>query len=463
MPRILLLVLSGLLFSSGCKKPEDSASQSASSAPPRAAVQLAVVVVDDPSLVSGVELLRGEWAERSGGQLTVTPWSIDELLEADELPADVVIYPARYVGTLVDRDWLRPVRDTVLQNRTFAFNDILPLIRNRSQRYGDQVYALSLGDPPLMLAWQAAALAEVGATPPATWEEFDQLLPRLTQSASQAVGGSVLSGQFTRLKQTWARALLVRTIGYARHRGRTAVLFDPETMEPRITEPPFVRALKELTQMVGQGAPGGPAPRVVISWPAARVSKTGGQPRVGIQFTVLPRASEVYDPSRQRWTPNESAEPIAMLGFAGRSASVTRWSRNATSAFKLLGWIASGETASQLSRRSDATCWFRESQVSQARGWLAGGAAEAGDGAARLVTELLLGDRCFLLPRIAGIDDYLESLDNVVGKAVLEGVSAEQALREAADRWNALSERYGKPRQRAAYRKHLGLDALSPE
>ncbi|NOZ39613.1 MAG: hypothetical protein GXP24_05235 [Planctomycetes bacterium] len=396
-------------------------------APKLAASKLSVLVVDDPPLAAGIKLLRGEWAERTGGQLEIEDWTVEQLLAATKLSADLVIYPSRYVGTLVDRDGLRPVRKSVLQSDEVAFDDLFPLVRNATLPYGGQVYALTLGEPPLMLMGSATDHDSDGQ---AKWDSVGN---------SSDVGSS----QF---RYPYAVALIARGVSYTQSRGGATGWFDADTMQPRIADPPYV---KSLQKMIGNERPStSRKDDVSIGWP------TPGATKSSLYFS-LPLADEVYNPLRDIWEKRETDKPLVFLGFAGRSVSVTRSTRNSASAFKLLKWLVSESIATQLSPRSEATVWFRKSQVAKAKRWLPNSAAS--DETAAIVTKLLSSSNFYLLPRIPGIDEYLQALEEAILRATSEELSAEEVLTEVVEQWNILTDRYGRDRQRAAYRKHLGL------
>ncbi len=412
----------GLAISWGCSRDDASPDAgAATAAKPRAAVQLTLLVVDDPEIAAGASSLRGEWAERSGGELFVQEMTLDELLAAEQLTADAIVYPSRHVGTLVARNWLRPVRDSVLKSDSFAMGDLLPLVRNESMRYAGQIFGATLGEPPLMLAWQDAPVAAAD-----TWEELDQRLALVTGEAE----------------------LIARAASCVDRQRRAELLFDARSMTPRLTSPPVVRALERMVARSNQD--NGTAVPARFTWPSA-VDLEG---EATWHFTALPHAASVFDSLRDRWQPQTDGRPLTVLGFGGRSVSVTRASRNARSAFKLLAWLASGDTATQLSSRSHATVWFRRSQRRQAGRWLAG---QGGDDLAGLVTRQLSSESFYLLPRIPGIDGYLKVLGEAVGQAVRGGSTPGEALESATARWEALTESLGRPRQRLAYRRHLGL------
>src|ERR1700760_3684079 len=73
-----VLLLIALASFAGCPKADQSQPNQQpkpSDAPPatRASVALRVLVVNDPPLVEAINRLRGEWAERSGGELNAVP------------------------------------------------------------------------------------------------------------------------------------------------------------------------------------------------------------------------------------------------------------------------------------------------------------------------------------------------------------------------------------------------------
>ena len=401
----------------------------ASPASPRAAVQLTLLVVDDPQMALAASRLAGEWAERSGGELLIQEMTLDKLLSAQEIVADAIVYPSRHVGTLVSRQWLRPVRDSVLRREDFALGDLLPLVRNESMRYAGKIYGVSLGESPLLFAWQTPNKESLVPLVK-TWENLDQLSP------------------LAAVESELAAELIVRAVSSVDRQYRAELLFDAQTMTPRLTEPPIIRALQHMVARFSQST--NESLQVRITWPSAEGLASDSLWR----FSALPRTGSVFDALRERWQPRATGSPLTVLGFAGRTLSVTRGSRNASSAFKLLAWLTTDEVATQLSSRSHATVWFRGSQRRQAKRWLGG---RGGDELVGLVTQQLTSESFYLLPRIPGIDRYLDSLEKAIVQAVGGERSPVEALEAAADQWEALTETLGQEKQRRAYRWHLGL------
>ena len=438
---ILLLPIS-LLLATGCRKHEGKPPAEIAAPKPSAAVKLTLLVVADAPLAGAAKLLRGEWAERSGGELEIQESSLQGLLEAEQLAANVVIYPSRHLGTLVSRGWLRPVRNMVLDDPEFAHSDILPLVRNRSMRYGGKVYALSMGEPPLLLGWHVSPPGEANTAVPFTWKKLDEFHPQMLDSSG--------------LEFPLSAELLVRALAHTSALRQTALLFDTETMASRLTEVTFQRALTELVASRRGGAAEDSADFAMLTWPTAPVSPHAELSPEKIQLLRLPGAEKVFNESRGEWEPAQHSAPLAVLGFAGRSMSVTRSSRNAASAFKLLAWLGSEGPATHLSRQSRSTMWFRESQTERARQWLS--ELRLTSEPIDAITKLLSGSECFLLPRIPGIDEYLRALEETLQHTLDEELDADESLRATADQWNEITAKFGMDSQRVAYRRHLGLD-----
>lgn len=454
MSRINLAILCfalcfACMLALGCKDPKPTAATGTQDstakghvAPRLAASRLTVLIVDDAPIAAGLKILRGEWSERSGGQLIIKQITGPELQSATELQADLIIYPSRYIGSLVAKNRLRPVRKSVLQSEEVAISDIFPLIRDTVLPYGGEIYALTLGESPLMLAGPTQATADNNVdaeTPPSeaisTWRDLDL---RLNTENSP-------------LQYPLAVEMLVRGTTFAHRRGQSPGWFDSSTMQAKIASPAFVRALEQMqAEKSADVAEQAPMQESIV-WPSAMRTEAAES----LVFRPLPVAAEVYNPLLKKWESNESQASLVFLGFAGRSASVTRSTRNSSSAFKLLQWIASDRIVLQLSPRSEATAWFRQSQVAKASKWLPPGGRSGETSYA--VTKLLSAPRAELLPRIPGIDDYLKSLAESLRPAFDEELSAEEVLAHAAQQWDALTEKLGRDRQRTAYRKHLGL------
>ncbi|MGH7137488.1 MAG: hypothetical protein ACREHD_17220, partial [Pirellulales bacterium] len=112
----------------------------------------------------------------------------------------------------------------------------------------------------------------------------------------------------------------------------------------------------------------------------------------------------------------------------------------------------------RVSTASGATTLFRRSQVESSGEWVDARLGAAGALAYTETVERSLSSAdVFGGPRIDGRGRYLAALDQAVRDAVTGKTSSEKALEDAADEWRKITADLGLDRQRAAYRRSLGL------
>ena len=356
----------GVLLLSGCPRGEQ-AKPPAAAETPRASVALRVLVVNEPELADAINRLRGEWAERSGGELKANSLTWSEVAAAKSLDTDVIIFPSRYMGELCTRGWLRPVRQTILNSREFNAPDVFPLIRRDLMKWGGEVMALPLG---VSIAMR-------------------------TKSTEGHPGVS----------------LLAEAAPAALSNQREGALFEPQTMKPRIGDAAFVSALEGLAKKVPEEGP------------------------IGIKF----------------------ADSAPVFGLEDRLVAVSTASRNGASAFKLITWLASAEISTQLARAGKPMMPVRRSLASSSAWYNARLNSSERAKLSQALSGALSGEKCLLIPRIPGVDGYMEALDAAVKTALVDKVPANVALQKAADRWEQLTNAKGRDSQRQAYWKDLGI------
>jgi hypothetical protein len=364
--RCRLFLCVALLLLAGCPRGEQANPQAAGESP-RASVALRVLVVNEPGLADEINRLRGEWAERSGGELKANTLTWSEIAAAKSLDTDVIIFPSRYMGELCARGWLRPVRKSVLESPDFNSSDVFPLIRRDLMKWGGEVMALPLG---LSIGMGA-------------------------KSAEDHPGIS----------------LLAEAAPAALSNQREGALLDPETMKPRIQESAFVSALERL------------------------VEKTRENRKIGTGF----------------------APSAPVFGFEDRLVAVSTASRNGASALKLIAWLASAEISTQLARAGSAMVPVRRSLASSSAWYGAGLDASERAKLSDALAKALNGEKCLLVPRIPGVDEYMAALDTAVKSSLVAKMPAEVALKKAAERWEQLTNERGRDSQRQAYWKNLGI------
>jgi ABC-type glycerol-3-phosphate transport system substrate-binding protein len=259
------------------------------------------------------------------------------------------------------------MRSSVLEGDAFDGKDVYPIVRRELMRWGGEVMALPLG---------------IELAVPEMQIKSHPGLNFLAIAALNAVSN-----------------------------GREGVLFDPQTMKPRITDAVFVNALQQLAK-----------------------ADPAGKPSESRDVHIVP-----------------------VLGFADRLMAVTSSSRNGASAFKLAAWLASPETSTQLASAGERMLPVRRSLAAVAAWHDPAQSAGERTETAKTLEAALNAERCLLVPRIPGVDEYMAALDEAARTPAADKVTAEAVLQKVAERWEQITNAHGREAQRRAYLKHLQI------
>jgi ABC-type glycerol-3-phosphate transport system substrate-binding protein len=479
MPRRLAIAVSLaiLAFAAGCPDRTPSPAAPTSPAAKTGTMPLQVLVVDDQPL--GVAIAR-QWKSRTEGALDIRPITREELLSASRLPGDVVVFPAGYVGHLVERELIVPLDDQPLAGSEFDRRDIFDQVRLRDIAWGNRTVAVPLGSPQLLLAYRPDVLEAHGIAPPSTWGEYQQAIDKLTSSESKNRLPELAAIEPT--ADGWAgQSLLARAAAYVTHRDQVSPLFNYATLDPLLTAKPYERALAELVaahqgtvahegtvadreftpEQAFQELEAGRA-AMAITWAPPTPTRQAAEPgKIPIAFRPLPGANEVFNFARKSWEPRGETEDrhVPLLATTGRLAAVTSTTASAREAQSLLVWLAGREVSPLVSPASGGTTLFRESQMADARRWTGGLPAKASQSYAAALKQSASLPR-YLSLRLPGREEYLAVLDAAVRSALAGEQTPAEALAAASDKWKAITAEIGVEKQRRALARDLGLQSL---
>lgn len=433
---------------------------------------LTVVVVDDAELGKAIE---AEWRSRTEGEVKIRQATTAEVTGTAPLPGDVIVFPTGLLGELVEGEQLLPLPAEVTQDEALNLRDIYPHIRLHEITWGGKTYALPLGSPQLVLAYRADIFEKLGITPPATWDEYQQVVTRLGKR--EELGELAPSAD-----QPWratleplgegfaGQLLLARAAAYAAHKEQLSPLFDLDKLRPLVDQPPYVRALDELAAAAaGQPAEGTPQSAwremlaghcgMALCWPVPdlRASAEGNKIRIG--FAELPGSPAVYSQSESKWQQRGSDEDprVPLLGMAGRLAGVAATAENEVGAQALVAWLAGPEVGGHLATRSESTTVFRASQESLAGKFVLPADAAIGGQYALAVHAGQFRPQWSPGVRLPGREEYLVALDKAVQSKLKGETESAPALAAAAKKWEEVTARRGVKEQKRALENSLGL------
>jgi ABC-type glycerol-3-phosphate transport system substrate-binding protein len=430
------------------------------------------------------------WHAVSEKELNVQGVTQAELSQASRLPADVVVFPAGELGTLVERDLVQQLNEKTLEDMGFDRRDIFDQVRLREIVWGNKLVAVPLGSPRLLLVYRRDLFDKLALAPPQTWKDYQAVVERLAAEGKLASEGKAEHAVIEPLADGWAgQMLLARAAAYVSHRDQVSSLFDYQTFDPLIGSAPYVRALEELvaankerstdqpaTPETAWAAIRGGQAALAITWAHAAAQSAaspsaqqdGAKPaeppppsQVPLAFAQLPGASEVYTFSRQKWSDRGTGEEIhvPLLAVSGRLAALTTTTAAAQDAQDLLVWLSGSEASAIVAPATQATTLFRHSQIPAAARFAGG--LDANE--AKVYAEALARSselQRFVSLRLPGRREYLAALDKAVHESLRGEKSPSDSLAAAAATWREITGKYGLPAQQRALRRDLGMESL---
>ncbi len=476
-----------LVIAVGCS-PKDKPSVEILDRPVVVPEPLTMLVIDDEGL--GQRIAR-QWSARRDGKLTIVNRQAEEFAASGfEIgnDVDIVVYPPGMMGELMSRDRLVPLPKDVWNSDDINKVELLRHYRVTIARRANESWAVPLGGPNFSMLCNLEVFAAIDAAPPTTWEELDRILKKTNarKESNQKPFSEHpdLSPQVDMpLAKGWAaKTFLARVAPAVCHRGKLSIVFDRRTLEPLIASAPFVEALEQLKSIASERsldlkptdvfalATAGDS-SIAFGWPALafsneteneKATENGGDlsNKDVISIHSLPGINRWYDHQNSNWIKrSEADEPqIDLIGFSGLVASVSTTSRKQATAFKLLQWLPSKSISLLTLVESPTLGPFRASHLGDASRWTGDAiSADLADQYAEVIASNHERSMFMMFPRVPGQQEYLAALDDGVRNVMSGSQSAQAALDEVAETWQAITERLGREAQAKEFKKESGF------
>ena len=471
---VLAGLLAALLTGTGCGPRQAEKQQPVGSKPAR----LTVAVLDDSRLAETLRSYEGQWQAETGIPLEVLALSLQG---QTPVKADVLIFRSAELGPLAESGLVQPLGEEKLRAHTAAWTDLVEMLRDQEGRWGQQVCAVPLGSPVLVCYCRADLLDRLGLRPPRTWEDYLQIAEQFRDRSRLAAAGLPKDRPWAPalepLAAGWAGwMLLAHAASYAKHPNYYSTLFEMESMRPRIADPPFLRALEELVSTAKWASPDfwemdpdqvrerfwrGEC-GLALCWPS-RAGPEKGAPEIKCTIVPIPGASALWHPGEGKWVPAPKGELFRtpLLGISGRWAALHTHCQHPEAALELIFWLVGKQGTEPRPAVCPATAVFRKSDLKdlpRLQAWVEPAMPrQTAQQYADALQETFSSGQWLVALRIPGWQEYMGVLDEAVRAAVRGQQSPQQALQKAAEKWQAITHRLGRDRQRQAYRRNLAL------
>lgn len=431
-----------------------------------------------------------EWAEETGATVRVDEIPFGEIddkvmaaLSTDTYLADVINIGSNLGGDLMGGGLVLPVPDWAQQRSDWA--DIFPVFQEQQLSWAGVPHALPWDGDLLMYYYRQDAFSEhaegyeeqfgTPLEPADSWQEYAQIAEFFT--GGDWCGGEECYGLVElpmRKNQGW-NGFLTRAAAYAKSPDDPGFFFDPETMNARINNPGFVKALEDWAAVLQYGPPG----MLNYGWIENAQTFVGGLAAQDIQwgdigpmskdpemsvvdgavgYDIAPGAVEYWDPAAEQWVQAEAPNRAPFLGFGGWINMVPASSKNPVAAFDLASYLGSAEVLTEAvvtpgTGVNPATTATLDPQI-----WIdAGMTQEEAQDYVGAISDSLEHPNAVFDMRLPGFPEYKDALELAVSETLSGQKDAQSALDDAAAEWEAITDRFGRETQLELYRSSLGL------
>ena len=396
---------------------------------------------------------------------------------------DIVFYSSLWIADTYE--FLEPVPERLLQSK--AFRDIVPHYQSMA-KWGDITYQVTIDGDRHYLQYRKDLFEDpryqeryktifgLELNPPKTWEE----LTRIARFFNLQIldDGKFIYGitEITDKDDLLFSQFIKRAAPYAKHPDiDDGFYFDLETMKPLINTPGFVAALTLFCESQSLYPPGGKKFSLTDvtksfgrgeavfsdSWDDSFIKAMEPTSPIAdkVATIITPGSKKVWNRKTGVWDNFEEINYAPYIAW-GWTSGVSRNSRNKEAAFNFLGFFTNnknhysdllvGRFGLNPYRVSD----YNTSFWTERAGWK----KDAAESYVMTLRQMAASDNWVMDLRIHQGRQYMEALSTGVFRALTGRETPQKALDEVARRWEIITERVGRDKQREAYSHIVRLE-----
>lgn len=367
---------------------------------------------------------------------------------------DVLIVPPDRFAALAATDKLLKFPPAVLEK--WNYGNWLSVDR-RAGRMEQHTLGISLGTPlwSVLVSPRGVADGPEGQSIPETWAQWQAAAEQDRQS------GRPLRWLEPMSDQNPAYSLLVRAASMSKNQSQSDVFYSPVDGTPRLTSPPFVKAMEDLKATYGASAAELKDLSVEVLVARVQAGTVAGVlvpiPRLddvavgisNVQPLPPPGSTRFYDFFDKTWT-NRSAGVFRtqVVGLSGHVVCVLRRTRKSDAAFRLVELLVTAPTDEVFAPFASQVLISRPEQWSSISNWAGRQySVDATDKIrelANLANDEVLGGAEFF-PSLPGNHERLQALTEAVWNVLENRQEPGAALEECQKRWVEIGKKFSPP------------------
>lgn len=448
-----------------------------------------VTVAVGSFMSSGVRMFKDDWEARTGARLQVVEIPFGDLYQrlfasfstgAGEF--DVAIYAANWIPEFAAN------KNILSLEKYYGSKDNWDAVLEKTQRImyvGDERYSVPLDGDVIIGYYRKDALendahkqkfkAKYGydLAAPITWQQYRDIAEFFAGwdwSGDGKPDYGVLEAQGA--KDVGPFILVSRVAAYAANpKVPGSLFFDPDSMEPSVNNPGWVRALQDWVDIKKFGPPematmGGGTMRgnfvagnyaLALDWADVGIQAQDESASIvkgKLGYFVLPGSTSVWNIRTKDWDKFPEPQRAPYMGWGGWHGSVAANSKAPDAAWDFLNFIDSTDNALRaVTTPGTARNPYRKQHFSDPKRWEQA-AVKYEDPAPYLQVQ----QQSFTHPntqydlRIPKAGRYFEVLDNWMQQALAGAMTPKQALDKTAEEWKRITGEAGMEQQKQLYR-----------
>ncbi|GGF93561.1 ABC transporter substrate-binding protein [Paenibacillus abyssi] len=475
---VLMVVMASVLILSGCSNGNNSAGGGSK----------VVNVAVGSFATSSLTMIKDEWEARTGATMNIIEIPFGSLYEklvtsfaTGTNSYDVVVYPSNWLSDFVEGNYIQDLEPFMAEKNNW--DDIIPAFANM-QKFDGKRYAVPIDGDSIIMYYRKDALENeeykkqfedkygYPLAPPTTWAEYRDVAEffngwdwdndgQMNYGALEALAPKNVDGYI----------YITRAASYAAHPDAKGYLFfDPETMEPQVNNPAFVKALEEWVEIKKFGPPnmvnyGGGEVRgnyvagqsaLAIDWAdigimAQDPDKSKIKDKIG--FALAPGSKEIYNAKTKAWDQQDQVSYAPYLAFSGFTTSITTSASNPELAFDLINSLDTDENAlAGVTTPGTARNPYRGKHLEDPAAWENSPTNFfEPKGYLDTIKESYTHPNVQIDLRVLKAGSYLDALGVGIQQALAGEKSSQDALDAVAKEWNRLNEEIGVDNQKKFY------------
>jgi multiple sugar transport system substrate-binding protein len=474
-----------------------SSGGSKKSAKPFDGVTVNVVTFTGPQIAEPLQRRAPAFGELTGAKINVitVPFSdlYDKILSnvaTGTNSYDAFVFDPQWMGDFVPPGYLEDLTSRVRADKKINWLDIAPFFRNFSATFKGRTYTIPLDGDFQMVYYRKDILKRDHVAPPATWDEYLAIAKRYQGKDLNGDGKGDYGSCIAKKRAAQSYWMFWSIAGSFLQSGGTkqGSFFDVRTMQPLVTNPGFARAL-DIYKQTTSYAPSsernldvgdtrglftsgrcalsidwGDIGTLAIDPKTSRVQNKVGSVILPGSRQVLNRATGRLVPCTKRTCPyavrGVNHAPFAAYGGWSGAINAASDSKVKDAAYAFLSYMsAPAQSNVDVTLGKTGFNPYRRSQFANLNLWVkAGMSRPAAIDYLGAIRDSLQSPNMILDLRVPKSAQYEGvALDTALAQFLAGEISREGAMKQITDRWNEITDKQGRDKQRTAYAASLNI------